>query len=505
MNLLTRLGELSRKYPETPAIIYHKEVLTYEQLWRNILGFASGLKKLGLPEGGRVLVMLANCPEFVISYYGIIAAGGIIVPVNPIYTATEVGIIMDDANPFAVVTNEKLEPLIESAITSNHLSSRPTILIRAEATGGANLYAFNDLVKTQMNKGLDVAQSDDRVIQFLYTSGTTGLPKGAMLTHENLYSNTKTFAEMTEMSSKDCALLCAPAYHAAAQTCVMNNALYAGATLVIHDGWQGAETVLRSFQDDKITFFFGPPTMYTFIVNSSAVKEYDCSSLRVAFTGAASLPAEIFRRFKEIFGFEIMEGYGLSETSPVVTTNPLRGTKKSASIGIEFPGVKVKIFNPDDQEVPDGEIGEIVVQGPNVMKGYYNRPEETAHAMRNGWFHTGDLAFMDEDGYVFIVDRIKDLIIRGGMNIYPREVEEMLYTHPAIMESAVIGVPDDVMGEEVKAYIVLKDGMTATDLEVKEFCLTRLAKYKAPKYIEFVPALPKTTTGKILKRELRKQ
>lgn len=504
MNLLSRLGELSRQDIDKTAIIYNKEVLTYGQLWRNVLGFASGLKVLGLPLGGRVLVMLGNCPEFVTSYYGIVAAGGIIVPVNPIYTANEVGIILQDADPFAVVTNEKLAPLIECALMANQMPSRPIIMIRAGEIGAENLYAFDDLVKTQINKDLDVEQGENRVIEFLYTSGTTGLPKGAMLTHENLYSNTKTFAEMTEMSSKDCALLSAPAYHAAAQTCVLNNTLYAGATLVIHDGWQGAETVLRAFQDDKITFFFGPPTMYTFIVNSPAVKEYDCSSLRVAFTGAASLPAEIFRRFKEIFGFEIMEGYGLSETSPVVTTNPLHGTKKPASIGPEIPGVKVKIFDSNDQELPCGEIGEIVVQGPNVMKGYYNRPEETAHAMRNGWFHTGDLAYMDEDGYVFIVDRIKDLIIRGGMNIYPREVEEMLYTQPAIMESAVIGVPDEVMGEEVKAYIVLKDGMTATELEVREYCMARLAKYKAPKYIEFVTALPKTTTGKILKRELRK-
>ena len=504
MNLLYRLGELSREASDSNAIVYNGEVLTYGQLWHSTLGFASGLKQLGLPEGGRVLVMLGNSPEFVISYYGIIAADGIIVPVNPIYTAQEVGIILADADPFAVVTNEKLAPIIESALEANHMVSRPIILIRTKVAGGGDLYAFNDLVNTQVHENLDLEQKNDRVVEFLYTSGTTGLPKGAMLTHGNLYSNTKIFAEMTEMSSNDCALLCAPAYHAAAQTCVMNNTLFAGGTLVIHDGWQGAEAVLKSFQEDKITFFFGPPTMYTFIVNSPAVKEYDCSSLRVAFTGAASLPAEIFRRFKEIFGFEIMEGYGLSETSPVVTTNPLHGIKKTASIGEEIPGVRVKIFNQDDKEAPCGEVGEIVVQGPNVMKGYYNRPEETAHAMRNGWFHTGDLAYMDEDGYVFIVDRIKDLIIRGGMNIYPREVEEMLYTHPAVLESAVIGVPDDVMGEEVKAYIVLKEGMTATDQEVRDFCKANLARYKAPKYIEFVSSLPKTTTGKILKRELRK-
>ncbi len=505
MNLLYRLGELARQASDKTAIVYNEDVLTYGQLWRNVVGFASGLRQLEMPKGGRVLVMLGNSPEFVISYYGIIAADGIIVPVNPVYTAKEVGIILQDADPFAIVTNEQLAPLIDTAMSANNMPSRPIILIRTEGTNRENLYAFNDLVATQGYRDLDLEQKSDRVIEFLYTSGTTGLPKGAMLTHSNLYSNTKTFAELTEMSSQDCALLCAPAYHAAAQTCVMNNALYAGATLVIHDGWKGAEPVLKSFQEDKITFFFGPPTMYTFIVNSPDVKEYDCSSLRVAFTGAASLPAEIFRRFKEIFGFEIMEGYGLSETSPVVTTNPLHGTKKTASIGIEFPGVKVKIVNPEDVEVPSGEVGEIVVQGPNVMQGYFNRPEETAHAMRNGWFHTGDLAYMDEEGYVFIVDRIKDLIIRGGMNIYPREVEEMLYTHPAVLESAVIGVPDAVMGEEVKAYVVLIEGMTTTEQEIREFCQGKLARYKVPKYIELVASLPKTTTGKILKRELRKQ
>jgi long-chain acyl-CoA synthetase len=505
MNLLSRLGELSGLHPEAEAIIYNNETLTYGQFWQQVLGVASGLKKLGLPAGGRVLVLLGNSPEFVISYYAIMAAGGIIVPVNPIYTAKEVGIILQDADPFAVITAEKLVPLIAAALEAVHLTPRPVIVTRADALDGENLYPFHQLAQTPADRELDLLQEENRVVEFLYTSGTTGLPKGAMLTHQNLYSNTKTFAEMTEMSSKDRALLSAPAYHAAAQTCVMNNTLFAGGTLVIHDGWQGAEAVLSSFAAERITFFFGPPTMYTFIVNSPSVKEYNGSSLRVAFTGAASLPAEIFRRFSELFGFEIMEGYGLSETSPVVTSNPLRGTKKTASIGVEIPGVTVRIFNEQDEPVPAGEIGEIVVQGPNVMQGYYNRPEETAHAMRGGWFHTGDLAYMDADGYVFIVDRIKDLIIRGGMNIYPREVEEVLYTHPSVMESAVIGVPDEVMGEEVKAYIVLKEGMAATDEDVREFCSSRLARYKTPKYIEFVQALPKTTTGKILKRELRQQ
>lgn len=502
MNLLGRMAELALEQPDAEAIVYQGQSLTYEQLWDKVIRFASSLKGLGVQENDRVMVMLANCPEFIISYYGIMAAGGIIVPVNPIYTAKEVGTIVADCDPAAVVTSMKIAPVVELALQENNMPARNFIVIR-EVPAAGNYYSFDALAEKTAENRLSTEQDDGKVVEFLYTSGTTGIPKGAMLTHANLYSNTKAFAALTEMSGSDRALLSAPAYHAAAQTCVMNNALYAGGTLVIHDGWLGPEPVLKSFQDDEITFFFGPPTMYTFLVNFPDVGKYDCKSLRLAFTGAASLPAEIFKKFRDLFGFEIMEGYGLSETSPVVTTNPYRGVKKIASIGTAIPGVEVKIFDENDRELPRGQIGEIVAKGPNVMKGYYAREEETAAAMRGGWFHTGDLAYMDDDGYVFIVDRKKDLIIRGGMNIYPREVEEVIYAFPGVLEAAVVSVKDEVMGEEVKAYVVPRPGTELDGERIKDHCREKMARYKVPRYVEIVASLPKTTTGKILKRELR--
>lgn len=502
MNLLKQLYQVAQEKPQKDALVYKDSIITYKDLWNKSLSLAAGLRNLGFNDGERIFVVLPNSPEFIISYYGIMASGNIIVPVNPIYTSKELGLLLADADPAAVITNADIVPTIHKGLSAYELPARPCIVIRSEEESD-NIYSFDQMLKTAPLTDVDLEQSPDRVIEFLYTSGTTGEPKGAMLTHNNLYSNTKTFAQETEMTEKDRALLVAPAYHAAAQTCTMNNALFSGGTLVIHDGWKGTEPVLKSFQDDKITFFFGPPTMYTFIVNDPTLKEYDVSSLRLAFTGAASLPAEVFNRFKDIFGFEIMEGYGLSETSPVVTTNPYRGVKKIGSIGRRIPEVDVKIFNENDEEVPRGEIGEIVVKGPNVMKGYYNKEKETAEAMRGGWFHTGDMAYMDDDGYVFIVDRKKDLVIRGGMNIYPREVEEVIYTFPGVLETAVIGIKDEVMGEELKAYIVPKEGKELELDLIKDHCRENLAKYKVPRYIELVDSLPKTTTGKILKRELR--
>lgn len=502
MNLLKKLDENSLQFSNNQAIVYHDKIYTYKELWEMSLGLAAGLLKLGIKDGERVLLVLPNNPEFIVSYYGIIASGAIVVPVNPIYTAKELGVLLADSNPRVVITDSKVALTIKEALRERNMSGRPFILIRSQEEGD-EIYSFNKLLTTKHTQGLNLEQSEDKVVEFLYTSGTTGEPKGAMLTHGNLYSNTKAFAEETEMKDVDRALLVAPAYHAAAQTCVMNNTLFVGGTLVIHDGWRGPEPVLQSFQDDGITFFFGPPTMYTFIVNCPQVDKYNVSSLRLAFAGAASLPEEIFKKFKDIFGFEIMEGYGLSETSPVVTTNPYKGLKKIGSIGPSFSGVQVKIFDEKDEEVSCGEVGEIVVKGPNVMKGYYQKEKETEKAMRGGWFHTGDLAYMDKEGYIFIVDRKKDLIIRGGLNIYPREVEETIYAYPGVLEVAVVGVKDEVMGEEVKAYIVLKEAIEINAENLKDYCKNKMAKYKVPRYFEFVDSLPKTTTGKILKRELR--
>ncbi|MFZ5590928.1 MAG: class I adenylate-forming enzyme family protein [Bacillota bacterium] len=503
MNLPVRLAEIARTFPEQQAIVYRDHIITYQQLDELVNQLANGMRKLGVSPGHRILVALGNSPEFVISYYAIMRLGAIIVPVNPQYTANELGVIMRDALPAAVICEPLAAPVfskLAQEITINH-----GIIVTRSNPVGPKMHSFKRILEGSTDRFFSPASFHrDDVAEILYTAGNTGTPKGAMLTHHNLYSNALTFAQICRMTERDRALLIAPAYHSAAQTCIMNNTLISGATLVIHDQWAGPQPLLETVEEERITIYFGPPTMYALLVDYEPPRAYDTSSWRIAFTGAASLPTEVFYKFANKFGFEITEGYGLTETSPVVTTNPVFGLKKPGSIGLPIPGVEVKIVDYEDREVPVGQVGEIIVRGPNVMAGYYNREEETRWALRNGWFHTGDLAYMDQDGYLFIVDRKKDLIIRGGLNIHPREVEEVLYTHPAIFEAAVVGVPDPIMGEEVLAFVLTRDGRRLDEEELRRFCAEKLARYKIPRYFRFVENLPKTTSGKLLKGELRK-
>ncbi|MCL6610743.1 MAG: long-chain fatty acid--CoA ligase [Peptococcaceae bacterium] len=503
MNLPLKLAEQSRLNPEKEAIVYHDQRITYRQLNTMIDKLANGLMQLGILPGDRVLLVMENCPEFIISYYAIIKIRGIVVPANPNYTMNELGIIMLDALPAAVITSRQLVPLFLK------LSGEIKISRGIIATGYKGEEKGVQSYEKVIDSGEDTFQPDKipsrhDVIELMYTSGTSGTPKGAMLTHHNLYRNALTFAQCCNITSSDRSLLIAPAHHAAAQTCVMNVSLLVGASLVVHDGWRGPRPLLEAIQKEKITFYFGPPTMYALLVKFPDTDRYDLSSWRLAFTGAAPTPPDVFRAFEEKFGLKLIEGYGLTETSPVVTVMPLDGPYKAGSIGLPIPGVEVKIVDYEDREVPAGQIGEIVVRGHNVMKGYYNRPEETNWVMRNGWFHTGDLGYMDSDGYFYIVDRKKDLIIRGGLNIHPREIEEVLYSHPVIFDAAVIGVPDPIMGEEVMAFVLLREGSRVTPEEIQEFCAEKLARYKIPKHIRFVENLPKTTSGKLLRGELRK-
>lgn len=501
MNLPLRLAEVGRLYPDHEAVVYHQQRLKYSQLLSRINQFANGFTKLGLAQGERILIALGNCPEFIISYFAIMQLKGVLVPVNPQYTFNEFSAIVKDASPAAVITDLAAAPLF-ARIKQQTGILREIIVIRGQ---NSDFHSF----ETILSGGDPVFNFSehygrDEVTELLYTPGSTaGAPKGVMLTNYNLFSNAITFAEFCGLTPEDRSLLVAPVYHAAAQTCVMNASLVTGATLVVHDGWKGPEAVLRSIQDEKITFFYGPPTMYALLINYPERARFDTSSWRVAYTGAAPLSPEIFSEFEEKFGFQITEGYGLTETSPVVCSNPVDGLKKAGSVGPPIPGVEVKIVDYEDKEVPVGQVGEIVVRGPNVMKGYYNRPEETGWAMRNGWFHTDDLAYRDGDGYVFIIDRKKDLIIRGGLNVHPREVEDVLYSHPKVFDVAVVGVPDPVWGEEVMAIVLLREGEKMDPEELREYCRDKLARYKIPRYIHFVDEIPKTSSGKLLKYELK--
>lgn len=502
MNLPLKLVEQSKLFPDKEAIIYKDQRFTYKELDASIKKLADGLSKMGILPGDRVLLALGNCPEFVISYYAILSARGIVVPVNPQYTVNELSVIMANALPKTVITTGQIMPLFNS-ISEDVPLDMGIITIGTPEERTAAL-PFEKLLSSGSPGFSSVSPDGDEIAAFMYTAGSTGSPKGAMLSHHNLYSNALAITQCCSITPAERSLLIAPIYHSAAQTILMNATLISGATLIIHEEWQGPKQLLESLQNDKITFYFGPPTMYSLLVEYPETEKYNLASWRLAFTGSALSSPDLFNRFKEKFGLQLMEGYGLTETSPVTTLTPLGGTPKTGSIGLPIPGVEVRVVDYEDREVPVNQIGEIIVRGPNVMKEYYNRPEETKWAMRNGWFHTGDLAYMDSDGYLFLVDRKKDFIIRGGLNIYPKEIEEVLYSHPSIFDAAVIGVPDPIMGEEILAFVLLREGVTVTPEEIQEFCSSKLARYKIPKHIRFVENLPKTTAGKLLKNELQK-
>ncbi|MCL6446924.1 MAG: long-chain fatty acid--CoA ligase [Armatimonadetes bacterium] len=503
MNLALRLAEIGRLHPDHEAVRYHDQRLTYSRLLRQINQFANGLRKFGIGQGERVLIALGNCPEFIISYFALMQIKGVLVPVNPQYTLHEFSVIVKDAAPAAVITDPAVAPVFARIKEKTGLPKEIIVIRSPEPEPGFHSFAAI-LAGGEPVFNFTEHYGRDEVVELLYTPGSiSATPKGAMLTNNNLYSNAVAFAGLCRLTPDDRSLLVAPVYHAAAQTCVMNASLMAGATLVVHDGWKGPEAVLRSIQEDQITFFYGPPTMYALLINYPERERYNTGSWRVAYTGAAPLSPEIFAEFEEKFGLQITEGYGLTETSPVVCSNPVEGLKKVGSVGPPIPGVEVKIVDYEDREVPVGQVGEIVVRGPNVMKGYYNRPEETSWVMRNGWFHTDDLAYMDSDGYVFIIDRKKDLIIRGGLNVHPREVEDVLYAHPKVFDVAVVGMPDPVWGEEVMAIVLLREGEKMDAEELREYCRDKLAKYKIPRYIHFVEEIPKTSSGKLLKYELK--
>ncbi|WP_347488356.1 class I adenylate-forming enzyme family protein [Desulfoscipio sp. XC116] len=500
MNLPMRLAEIARLSPGQEAIVFNNRRMTYAQLDTRVSQLASGMKQLGIKTGDRVLLAMKNCPEFIIAYYAIMRMKGIVVPVNPQYTINEMGVIIKDSMPTAVITCPERKEVFDKINQSINI---PAGIIVNSCNPEDDIKTYGQVCDQGTNAIQDVKYSREDVAEIMYVAGLTGKPKGVMLTNYNLYSNALTFSQVCSLGPSDRALLTAPAYHAGSQTCVMNSTIVSGGTLVIQEGWKGAEEVLRNIDEENITFFFGPPTMYSLLLKYPELEKYKTSSLRIALCGSASMPKDLYESLVSRFNIYLTEGYGLTETSPVVTVNFIDKSGKKGSIGEPIPGVEVKIFDYEDREVPQGQVGEIVVRGPNVMKGYLNKEEETRWALRNGWFHTGDLAYADQDGYLYIVDRKKDLIIRGGININPREVEEVLYDHPGIFEVAVVGVPDAVMGEEVLAYVMPRSNHELSETEIKTFCKDKMANYKIPRYFRFVDNLPKTSSGKLMRKELQ--
>ena len=491
-NLASLLTDTAARHPQRTAIKLDDAELTFAQLDGASAHIAGMLAEHGFQPGDRVGVMLPNVPYFPVVYYGILRAGGTVVPMNVLLKEREVAYYLGDSGAKLLFAwhefGEEARPGAEAAGAE---------LI--EVAPGFEAQVGAAPARTEV---ADVADDDTAVI--LYTSGTTGKPKGAELTHANLRENARTKVEtLIRLSEHDTILGALPLFHSFGQTAAMNAGVLAGSRLTLLPRFDPVKA-LAMMERDEVTVFLGVPTMYTAMLSVPAAERPDTSSLRTCISGGASLPVEVLHAFEQQFGVQILEGYGLSETSPVASFNHPDRERKPGSIGTPIRDVQMKVFDEQDDEVAQGEVGEIVIKGPNVMKGYWQRPDATAEAMRGGWFHTGDLAKVDEDGYFFIVDRKKDLIIRGGYNVYPREVEEVLYEHPAVAEAAVVAVPHAELGEEVGAAVALKAGAEASPEEIQAFVKERVAAYKYPRHVWLVAELPKGPTGKILKREIER-
>jgi long-chain acyl-CoA synthetase len=504
LNLAFLLEQSARRFPSKDGIILDEYRVPFAQVNGAANIIANALVNMGIHKGSTVTLMLPNIPQFAICYYGILKTGAIVVPLNVLLKHTEIKYHLEDSESSVLIV---WEDFVDEAATALRMTDVCHTLIVVQAPGSTRelperAITFADLMKTYPPSFDMVQTKPDDTAVILYTSGTTGQPKGAELTHFNMFSNAMVSADrVVQAESDDVGLAVLPLFHAFGQTTMLNLCMYKGCTLTLQPRFEPRKT-LEIMERDGVTFFCGVPTMYSFLLRFPGADRYNLAKLRRCISGGSAMPVEVMHAFNEKYQVTILEGYGLSETSPVATFNHLERPPKPGSIGTPLWGVDVQIVDDQDRPVATGEIGELVIRGHNVMKGYYKSPEITAEIMRGGWFHTGDIARMDEDGYIFIVDRKKDVIIRAGMNIYPREVEEVLYGHPAIAEAAVVGVAHAVQGEKVHAVVVLKEGQTTTSEDIIHYCKERLADYKVPRSVEFRDALPKTATGKIMKREL---
>ena len=490
-NLASNLANTTSAHADRVAVRVGDASMTYRELDEASARVAGLLRERGLKPGDRVGIMLPNVAEFPLVYYGVLRAGGIAVPMNPLLKQREVAYHLGDSGAGLIFAWHAFAD--EARGGAEQVNAEPIVV---DPSG------FPDLLAS-VAPDYEVADRDnDDTAVILYTSGTTGQPKGAELTHGNLTSNIGVVrADIVRAQPDDVIFGGLPLFHAFGQTAALNLAIASGACLTLLPRFD-AETALRIIAGHRVTVFEGVPTMFVAMLHRPDRADYDVSALRMCFSGGAALPVEVLRGFEQAFGCMLLEGYGLSETSPVASCNHPDRERKPGSIGTPIRGVQMRVVDKEDHEVPQGEVGEIVIRGPNVMKGYWHRPEETAGAIRDGWFHTGDLARVDEDGYFYIVDRKKDLIIRGGYNVYPREIEEVLYEHPAVAEAAVIGLPHPALGEEVGAAVTLKPGAGITAEELREHVKSLVAAYKYPRHVWIVEELPKGPTGKILKREI---
>jgi long-chain acyl-CoA synthetase len=503
LNLAVMLRESARSRPRHPALMLGDVVVSYGELDALSDRFAAGLLSRGLQPGDAVALQLPNVPQFVIAYFGILKAGCVVVPMNVLFKAGEAGYVLADAGVRLLVTwagsaEEAAKGAADAGISELYVLDTPGV----PHVGVGR--PFEQLLATAPSGPPPLHQADpgDTAV-IVYTAGTTGRPKGAELSHFQLFMNGDTPGRLFGIRAEDVVLTVLPLFHVFGLSSVLNICVRFAATMTLVPRFD-AGAVLETIQRDRVTVFMGVPTMFIGLLNHPDLDRFDVSSLRVGVSGGAPIPSEVIDEFERRFGIVILEGYGLSETASTTTFNISAEERRIYSVGKPIYGVEVQVWDAQGRVLPPGRehVGELVVRGVNVMRGYHGHPEATAEAMAGGWLHTGDLGYVDEDGFFFVVDRKKDLIIRGGYNVYPREVEDVLYTHPAVAEAAVVGVPDDRLGQEVKAVVALRAGKQASEAELVEYVRERVASYKYPRSVEFREHLPMNATGKILKREL---
>lgn len=536
-NIAQFLIDAVHRYPEKEALYFMGKTMTYRELYEAAARLANGLTSRGIKAGDRIAIMLPNCPQAVISYYGALFAGAIIVQTNPLYVERELEHQLKDSGASAIITLDMLYarvarvrgespeegsvPELRHVIITSLKDGLPfpknmlyPIKQRKEGFrpdipyGKKGVVAYRRLLKEgDAGAPLPELRKGDDLAALQYTGGTTGTPKGVMLTHANLVANTyQTSAWCYKAEDgKERFLAALPLFHVFGLTVLMNMSVMRAGSLILLPRFE-TDTVLKTIAEQRPTIFPGAPTMYVALINHPGSAKTDLSSVNVCISGSAALPLEVQEQFEDLSGGRLIEGFGLTEASPVTHANPIWGLRKIGTIGVPFPDTDAAIADPmTGKRLPPGELGELIVKGPQVMKGYWKRPEETEKTLANGWLRTGDLATMDGDGYFTIMDRMKDVIIASGFNVYPREVEEVLFEHPAVKEAAVLGVKDAYRGETVKAYIVLKDGWQVSRSQLDRWCRERLAAFKVPHAYSFRETLPKTMVGKVLRRKLAEE
>jgi long-chain acyl-CoA synthetase len=524
------LHNAAEKYPKQIATIFLGARMNYRQLKQQVDRLTASLHNLGIGKGDRVAIMLPNCPQAIIAYYATVSLGAVTVMTNPLYVERELEHQWGDAEVETVISLDIFWPRIEAVrqkLPIRHVilsgvqdymplvkrSLAPFELRRQgkwiDVKYSDTVHAFKKLVKRQGSQPPEVDLFPNDVACLQYTGGTTGLPKGAMLTHRNLIASLvqiRTFLLFGHSDAEDIALAIMPFFHVYGMNGIMNLGIHLAATLVLIPQPE-IKTIVDAIVTERPTFFVGIPALFVALNNYRSFDQIDLTSIKAMFSGAAPLPVKVMEKFEARTGARIAEAYGMTESSSVTHVNPRKGQRKFGSIGVPIIGTDAKIVDAEDwtKELDIGDVGELMVKGPQVMQGYWNASAETTNAMHDGWLHTGDMAKMDEEGYFYIVDRKKDLILSSGYNVYPREVEEVLYQHPKVLEAAVIGLPDGIRGEKITAYLVLKPGETATPTEIRAFCRERLAQYKQPRAVVFRDELPKAIAGKILRRKLREE